>query len=562
VLEKLTVTVKGPAEKSVQQRLDFRGHVPPRSSELDGFTYQLKNNSGTSNGYLLTYARAPIVLDNGENETAETAQQVTLPCEIGGWIEKLRDRDWYRFEARKGETYTIEVYGDRLGSAVDMYFTLKAAGKTGTSQEYDDNLEILHQAQFFTRTEDPARVRFQPPADGEYLLQVTSRDADLQASPRQLYRVRITPEQPDFRLIVMPASTNTPTATVLHAGGMQYFTVLVWRQDGFDGSITLSAEGLPAGVTCPPQVVGPGIKQAGLVLTAAPDAAPWTGSIKVRGTAIIDEEPVVRDARPASITWAIPFQQQNTPAISRVDQNLVLAVREKALFALTVDQPRITLQPGEKANVTLRLQRLEQDFKAPVQVTAVGLPPGNNGTITFNGNNNQPLTLNTGKDEASVVLDVKNGALPGVYTIVLRAACTIQYSKDPAIKQKTNVFFTQGSLPITLEIPSKPLASVTVTPSDVTVAKGKSKDVMVKVGRPKEFKGEYKVILFVPDDAKGVRAEDVTIPADKDEAKLTIQAAQDAGSGARTGVKVRVFAQVKGKVVATQDAKVNVTVTK
>jgi len=205
VLDKLTVTVKAPGDAQAVQRLDYPGLILPRSSELDGFAYRLSNESGQSNPYLLTYARAPVVLDRDDNDTADRAQEVAIPCEVAGRIEKLRDRDWYRFEVKKGQTYTIEVFGDRLGSPVDMYYTLRPANAKGPGTEYDDNPDILHPLQFYTRTEDPARQRFTAPADGSYLLQVSSREADLLAGPRYLYRLRIAPEQPDFRLIVMPS---------------------------------------------------------------------------------------------------------------------------------------------------------------------------------------------------------------------------------------------------------------------------------------------------------------------------------------------------------------------
>ncbi len=64
-------------------------------------------------------------LDNGNNETPETAQEVAVPCEIAGHVEKLRDRDWYSFAAKKGDTYNIDILSDRLGAPTYMYFMLK-----------------------------------------------------------------------------------------------------------------------------------------------------------------------------------------------------------------------------------------------------------------------------------------------------------------------------------------------------------------------------------------------------------------------------------------------------
>ena len=74
---------------------------------------------------LLTYANAPVILENDNNDTPDKAQLVALPCEIAGRIDKTRDRDWYVFDAKKGDTYLIEVMSHRLGANTDMYFVLK-----------------------------------------------------------------------------------------------------------------------------------------------------------------------------------------------------------------------------------------------------------------------------------------------------------------------------------------------------------------------------------------------------------------------------------------------------
>ena len=52
---------------------------------------------------LLTYARASVVIENDDNDTPEKAQAVNVPCEIAGRIDKKRDRDWYVFDAKKGD---------------------------------------------------------------------------------------------------------------------------------------------------------------------------------------------------------------------------------------------------------------------------------------------------------------------------------------------------------------------------------------------------------------------------------------------------------------------------
>src|SRR5205814_1701449 len=120
VLEKSTVTITAPADG--RGKLTFSGLVSPPAGFLDGFEVRLKNGAGSSNPFLLTLARAPVVLDRGDNDTPESAQDVTLPCEIAGLVEKRRDRDWYSFTAKKGETWNIEVVSNRLGAPTYMMF--------------------------------------------------------------------------------------------------------------------------------------------------------------------------------------------------------------------------------------------------------------------------------------------------------------------------------------------------------------------------------------------------------------------------------------------------------
>jgi hypothetical protein len=43
-----------------------------------------------------------VTFDNEKNNTADTAQDVKLPCDVAGRIGKKNDRHWYSFDAKKG----------------------------------------------------------------------------------------------------------------------------------------------------------------------------------------------------------------------------------------------------------------------------------------------------------------------------------------------------------------------------------------------------------------------------------------------------------------------------
>jgi len=436
VLETMTATIEVANDPVALQRLAFPGQVAPQSASLNGFAYRVKNDAGSSNAFLLTYARAPVVRDNEANDTPETAQEITLPCEIAGRIEKKRDRDWYVFSAKKGDVFSIEAFGERIGSPLNLVFSMRDAASGKLLYESADNTETLSATQFVTRTEDPPRYRFVVPADGKYHLLVTSREAFVQAGPRQLYRVRVTPERPDFQLIVMPTSVSAPDACVVGGGSYQPYTVFVWRHDGFAGDVALAADGFPAGVACPPQTIAANGKQAALVVGAAADAAAWTGSFRVTGTATINGEKVVREARPATITWPA---QQNVPTIARLDRSLVLAVRDQAPFSLTIKADKDETVAGDNLKLTVKAERHWSDMKGAIQLSALSVPA--NMTLS------QPLPMLTpGKDEATLTLDVKAAAPAGTYTVVLRGQTQVPFSRDPNAKQKQNAAVSQAGV--------------------------------------------------------------------------------------------------------------------
>jgi hypothetical protein len=558
-LDKLTVTVTPPADPQAAHRLAFNGHLPPPMGALNGFEYRLRNETGSSNPYLITFARAPLVVEAEPNDTADKAQKVTTPCEVVGRIDHRHDRDWYSFAAKKGDVLYLDLLSDRLGAQTDMKLVLHNPATKGIIIELDDappGQPDVAGLKFFARSADPPTYRFVAPADGEYQVMVTSQTANNLYGPRCYYRLRIAPELPDFGLVVMPADHIRPDGGNLLQGGNEGFTVIPFRQDGFNGGIALSVEGLPKGVTCAPQWVGAGQRAGALVLNAAADAAPWAGEIKIKGTAVVNGQTLVREARAGGITWPVQ-PQQNIPTISRLDRALVLAVRDKAPFALTAAVDKATLPQGDKATVTVKLARLWPDFKQPLTATLMDPVPG------VLVNNNQPVTLNPGKDDGTFPVQVNANAVPGTYTFVLRATAQVPYAKDPMAKQKPPVPIVQPSTAFAITVLPKAVAAVAASVPAPNLKAGAQGEVVVKVTRQFDYAGEFKVQLVLPPNLKGVGAADAVIPAGKDEVKMVLQVAADAAPGPRNELIVRATAMYNGNVPVVQDsAKFNVNVVK
>jgi len=559
VLEKITVSVTPPADPLATQRLAFSGHLQPTLATLNGFEYRVRNPSGASNPVLLTFVRAPLVLEVEPNDTPDKAQKVPVPCEIAGRIDRRHDRDWYSFTAKKGDILNIELLSDRLGALTDMKLVLRNPTAKADIVELDDAPPTPLDApglKFFTRSEDPGSYRFTVPADGEYQIMVTSNTASTLFGPRCFYRLRIAPEQPDFTLVVMPSDHIRPDSGQLHQGGNEGFTVLAFRQEGFAGDIALTVEGLPKGVTCAPQSLGAAQRAGALVFSAAADAPAWVGEIKVKGTSVFRGQTLVREARAGGITWPVQ-PQQNIATISRLDRSLVLAVRDKAPFALSATLDKATLVQGDKANLAVKLARLWPDFKQPLNAVVLDAVPN----ILIN--NNQPIVMAPGKDAATFPVVINAAAPPGSYTFVLRATSPIPYAKDPMAKAKPPVNVVQPSTPFTITVLPKTVATVAATVTNPNVKAGTDGEVVVRVTRQFEYAGEFKVQLVVPATVQGVTAADVVIPAGKDEAKLVLKVPAAAVPGARNDLLVRATAMVNGTVPTVQEsAKFNLNVVK
>ena len=588
-LESLSVTIAPPT--GAGGNYTFRGYTPPAQALLDGFEYSLKGPGGASNIVPIYLTDAKVTLEKdagaGGNDKPETAEEIAVPGEIAGTIGKRYDKDWFSFAAKKGDVYYFELTADRIGSNMDMYYVVKNATNMGNVvEEQDDDAELLHPQTFFNRSGDPASAKFTAPADGKYLVLVASRESNVNYGPRCIYRLKVSKPAPDYRAVVMAKGRDVPATAIAHQGGELAFDLFVDRRDGFNGPITATTEGLPAGVTAKPALVGTASKWGTLVLSSTDAAAAFTGQITVKCTATIDGKPVVRSARPATITWGVQ-PGNNTPTLTRLDQGLWFAVKaEKATMRLSADlanakvkgkdkdgketdaklESPIFVKPGDK--ITLPVLVAWQGAEArpgPLNITVEATQPNmQNAPIgSAGGGGNAPAGMMAKeKNDAAIVLDVKPAALPGTYAIVLKGDTQIQIARDPAKKDAKTPANVQGyTQPIEITVLPLTLGKFTATlPANGVVIAGKSAELTVKVDRAADYNGEYKIAIVLPKDVKGIAAKDAVIPAGMDEVKISIDIAGDAKIGGVTNFVVTATGTVHGKFAINHEVKANLSI--
>lgn len=550
-LEKATATVNAPNQTD---QLEFGTSLLPRTGSVDGFTYRVANDAGSSNPVLLAYASAPVVLDNNANHTPAQAQDITLPCELCGRIKDMREQDWYRFTAKQGEVFYFEGYADRLGAPLDLYFMIRRIENQQILGHYDSHPQIPPRTEtFFTYTDDPA-TRFEAPADGQYELMVASRGADQEQSPKLIYRIRARTPSPDFRLVAVGNPDPMSIGLTVRQGSSQDLQIVCYRTDEFDGEVTLSVEGLPGGVTCPPQIMGPGQREASLVLTADPGAGDGMSQIRVKGTATINGQQVTREARYGCQIWPTN-QGGNVPAFSRLCQGMYVAVREKGAFGLETLTQEIVVPKGmNNVEVKYKLNGYHPDFKQNVQ-----LRPRASAVQT----NNQPIgvpNVNIGVgQEITVKFNVPQNTRPGTFNFVMLAFAQFQYKKDP-MGQQQNVQVFQATPPIKFVVYEE-TAKITLPQPKLEIEAGKEAELVVNLERLYDYQGEYDIQVLTPGGVGGISVQQIKVPGGANEGKLVIKVAANAQPFNRNDFKIRVTSKVSNATL-TQEVPFELTVTK
>ena len=328
--------------------------------------------------------------------------------------------------------------------------------------------------------------------------------------------------------------------------------VYVWRQDGFDGPISLTAQGLPVGVTCEAQTIDGVSRLSALVITASEKAADWTGLFTVTGTATIDGKPVSRLARSATIVWSMPNnggQQMalNTPTQTRLARGLALAVRDQAPLRLSHALKPITVASGEKIAITLTIERTSSDTKQPIHVYPVILPPN----IVAPGNNNQAIFMNApgAKVESKLSLDVRPNVPPGTHVMLFRAQTDLPKGKN---NQRSGSPIGVTSQTVMVTVLPRDLATVKVSPDNLTLKAGEATTVKVQIKRLGGFSGAFRVEMLPNEGTKRLESTPVTIAAGQNSIDLEIRAVKDAKPKDLPKVEIQASAQLpSGKTVSS-----------
>ena len=436
-LEEKTVEITLPKDAHL---LPANAFLEPRQIVAGGIDYRLNSSEGVSNAASLGFATAPVVREVEPNNQPESAQRVTLPCEIQGQFFPAADQDWIVFEAQKGAGYWIEVFSHRLGLPTDPVVVLQRSSIDAKGREQpelvarvDDDNSFLGDERYNTGSRDPI-FRFEAEHDGLYRLKIHDLAAARESRPSHLYRLSIRQSNPDFHLLVAtddPGGSNDDGIIwepLLRLGGKTRMNVMAIRRDGFEGEIDLAVKGLPPGISFPGATIPEKSNGTYLYFEASAEAAGWTGTVQVIGRSRIDGRAVERQARHATLVWNSGSLRQ-AGAQSRVVRNRTLAVSRSEL-APQLPEFRIEKQAWDVP--------MEGNLEIPFQLARRSLLPGELklrlGTLDGLREGTTKLVVDDKSSEGTLVYKVTkrgNEFKPGKYTFSAVALSQMTYRNQP-----------------------------------------------------------------------------------------------------------------------------------
>lgn len=417
-----------------------------------------------------------VIAEVEPNNSASQPHSISLPCDITGSFFPAADIDRFQFDAKKGETWWIEVASERLGRPTDPTVIVQRVSGEGEAMQLTDVLELsdipspvkvssngyAYDGPPYQPGSTDVLGKFDVPEDGRYQLQVHDLFGGTRSDKRNRYRLVIRQAQPDFALVAWALhmelrngdrnALSKPLA--LRPGATIPLEVIAFRRDGFNEPIEMVMEGLPDGVTATGLTIPAG-KSRGIMLVTADEGAPrGVASAKFIGRSKTDAQEWVRECRVASMAWPVKDAWSEIPS-PRLLLDVPVSVGDIELAPLTIeprkDQVHEVVQ-NQSLTLPLVLIRRSEFSGASVSMKTFGNGFESNPAFDL------PLT----QDAFDVTIDLaKLKTPPGEYKIAFYGGAVVKYTpasngKTDAPPKPTDIVDIAVSKPISIRVLPEP----------------------------------------------------------------------------------------------------------
>lgn len=288
----------------------------------------------TADGLALIAGALPEIVATNDNHAFQSAMDLTVPVAVSGRFLKADEEDWFRFTAKKGESFTIACAAWPPASAAVPLLAI-----------HDPSGAKLAMAGSAEAPDQGLVIDWRTPADGVYRLRVRDLQHGSRGGPEFIYRLTVHPARPNFSLRLASDYVNVVQ------GGKTAIDLLVQRSGGFTGPIELTADGLPDGVRLESAHIADNQTRVRLALAATGDGRPADAVTRLIGTATIAGKKSIRSATVSS------FGFEGTA--------LHVTVQHKPIFRLSCKEAYQYTPRGSIHPYLMKIERFD-NFKGPI----------------------------------------------------------------------------------------------------------------------------------------------------------------------------------------------------
>jgi hypothetical protein len=333
----------------------------------DTFRLHCQTPDGVSpTGFKCRIVDVPNTVETGANTTPQAAVAGPAPGAFHGVVGKAGETKYFKFAAKKGQTFDVHCYARRLGSPLDpvMHISLNNNGQLGTYLAGNDDNGASPDSYF----------RFNVPDDKEYVLYV--HDHLRKGGPDYFFRVEFTPVVATTTVGIPKVDgnnvSNQDRQNVTVPKGGRYATLVNVQRSDWGGPATLAFPGLPGGVTVAADAVDPGLGTVPVVFEAKTDAA-HAGALSPFTATPADPKVVAKGGTSLDVNYCIALN--NTPFHRHFTDRIAVAVTDTAPYSIEVVEPKAAVPQNGSLNLKVVAKRAD-GFKGPITVYPLFTPPG------------------------------------------------------------------------------------------------------------------------------------------------------------------------------------------
>ena len=352
--EQLQATYHGDAAGPIPATLQLPAQPDPRYA-----VFPEQNGSIAPSPNWLRVSPFPNVLEAEPNNDAAhaTPADQALPLAFNGIISEKGDVDFFKFTAKKGDEFDVNVFARRLRSPLDSVLEIYDE-KGARLQQNDDSAG------------PDSYLRWKVPADGTYSIAV--KDQLKRGGPTFIYRVEIAPVKAEVALWLPEMQQNTQERqTIVVPKGNRYATLVKLKRENAGGELALAADALPPGIVMQAGPIPSGADTVPVVFEAAGDAAlsARTFALTAKPT---DGQPVE-----SRVAHAIDIVGNgNNQSYYRITADrLAVAVAEEAPFKIRLVEPKAPIAQGGSMNLKVVAER-QPEFKGKINLALLFVPTG------------------------------------------------------------------------------------------------------------------------------------------------------------------------------------------